>query len=352
MSALTRLGWTPSLESVFEPHAAAGCVPGRVSVQHRTAYVVLTDSGERWAQASGRLRHQAADPASLPVVGDWVALRDIGDSGAATIATVLPRRTAFSRRAPGEAALEQVVAANVDTVLVVSAFGHDLNPRRIERYVVAVWEGGAEPVIVLNKSDLTDDSGPAVALVEQVAIGVPVHPVSCATGDGLERLAVYLREGRTVALLGSSGVGKTSLVNRLAGGAHRPTQEVRHDGRGRHTTTRRELVMVPGGGLLLDTPGMRELGLWNAESGLADVFDDVAALAADCRFGDCRHDREPGCAVLAAVAGGQLPAARLESFHKLERELAYGELKRNERMRSEERRERRRFAPSLRRDAW
>lgn len=349
---LSGLGWTPGLESAFEPHAAEGCVPGRVSVQHRGAYVVLAETGERWAEPSGRLRHLAAGPEQLPVVGDWVVLRDDPAAEAATIIAVLPRRSAFSRKAAGEEIVEQVLAANVDTVFLVSALGPDLSPRRLERHLIAAWESGAEPAIVLNKSDLCDDPGAAVAEVEAVAVGVPVHVVSCATGAGLEELAPYLRDGRTVALLGSSGVGKTSLANRLAGGEQRPTRDVRADGKGRHTTTQRELVSVSGGGLLLDSPGMREFGLWSAEAGLEGVFEEVAALSAGCRFRDCTHEHEPGCAVLSALVDGGMDGERLTSYRKLKRELAHLEVKDDGRLQSERRRERRRLARSRRRASW
>lgn len=349
---LTRLGWTPSLESDFESHAAAGCIPGRIGVQQRGAYVVLAETGERWAEPSGRLRHHAAGPDEFPVVGDWVALRDDPGADAATITALLPRRTAFSRRAAGEETVEQVLAANIDTIFLVSTLGPDLNPRRLERYLIAAWESGAEPAIVLNKSDLCDDPRPAVAEVEGVAVGVPVHVVSCATGSGLGELSRYLRGNWTVALLGSSGVGKTSLANRLVGGEHRPTQDVRMDGRGRHTTTHRELLLVPGGGLLLDSPGMREFGLWSAEAGLEGAFEDVEALAAGCRFHDCMHEHEPGCSVLFAIAEGSLPRERLASYRKLQRELVRLETAQDGRLQAERRRERRRFARSRRRASW
>lgn len=348
---LTRLGWTPGLQTDFEPYAAEGCVSARVVAQHRGGYVVHSETGERRAVPSGRLRHSAAS-GGLPVVGDWIVLRDDPAAEAATIAAVLPRRTAFSRKAAGDEIVEQVLAANVDTIFLVTAVGSDLNPRRLERYLVAAWESGAAPAVVLNKSDLCDDPAETVAELAGVGVGVPVHVVSCVTGAGLAELAPYLSEDRTVALLGSSGVGKTSLANRLLGGGHRPTQEVRADGRGRHTTTSRELLLVPGGGLLLDTPGLRELGLWSADTGLEGVFEEVTALSAGCRFGDCTHEHEPGCAVLSAVGEGGLAEERLAAFRKLRRELEYLEMKDDGRLQSELRRQRRRFARSRRRASW
>jgi ribosome biogenesis GTPase len=349
---LAALGWSPSRAEEFAPHAAAGCVPARVAAQHRGAYVVYAESGERPAEVAGHLRHAALGPADLPAVGDWVALRDAPEAAAATIHTLLPRRTVFSRKAAGDEAVEQVVAANVDVVFLVSALGPDLNVRRLERYLAAGWDSGADPVVVLNKSDLAEDIAGATAEVEAVAFGVPVHVVSAADGTGLDGLARYLEGNRTAALLGSTGVGKSSLVNRLVGSDRQDVAAVRADGKGRHTTTYRELIPLPEGGLLLDTPGMRELGLWEAGAGLDQTFADVAVLAADCRFADCAHEGEPGCAVLAAVAEGRLDTERLESYRKLLRELRHLEVKSNPRALAEARKRRRRFARSLRRSSY
>jgi len=347
---LVALGWSPSRAEEFVPHAAAGCVPARVAAQHRGGYVVYAESGERPAEVVGQLRHAALGPADLPAVGDWVAVRDAPEADAATIHALLPRRTVFSRKAAGED-VEQVVAANVDVVFLVSALGPDLNVRRLERYLAAGWDSGADPVVVLNKSDLADDLAGATAQVEAIAFGVPVHVVSAAEGTGLDGLARHLEGNRTAALLGSSGVGKSSLVNRLLGRDRQDVAELRADGRGRHTTTYRELIPLPGGGLLLDTPGMREIGLWDAGGGIDQTFADVAELAAECRFRDCAHEGEPGCAVLAAVAGGRLAAERLESYRKLLRELRHLEVKGDPRAQAEARKRRRSFARSLRRSA-
>jgi ribosome biogenesis GTPase / thiamine phosphate phosphatase len=348
---LAALGWSPSRAEEFVPHAAAGCVPARVAAQHRGGYVVYGEGGERPAEVAGQLRHASLGQADLPAVGDWVAVRDAEDAAAATIHSVLPRQTAFSRKAAG-GGVEQVVAANVDVVFLVGAFGADLNVRRLERYLTAGWESGADPVIVLNKSDLADDLAGATAEVEAIAFGVPVHVVSAAEGTGLEGLARHLEGNRTAALLGSSGVGKSSLVNRLLGSERQDVAALRADGRGRHTTTYRELIPLPGGGLLLDTPGMRELGLWDAGDGVDQTFADVAALAADCRFSDCAHEGEPGCAVLAAVEEGRLPAERLESYRKVLRELQHLDVKGDPRALAEARKRRRSFARSLRRSAY
>jgi ribosome biogenesis GTPase len=306
-----------------------------VVVQQRGIYTVETEDGERAAEPSGRLRHEAAE-GGLPVTGDWVGVR--GRTGTARIEAVLPRRTAFVRKAAGEAAVQQVVAANFELAFVVAALPDDVNPRRLERYVTAVWESGATPVVVLTKTDLADDVLAATVEVEAVAPGVAVHAISSVSGEGVEEIRTLLTPNRTAVLVGSSGVGKSTLVNRLLGEERQAVAEVRADGRGRHTTTHRELLPVPGGGLLLDTPGMRELGLWAEEESLETAFDDVAELAARCRFADCTHEHEPGCAVVAAVEDGRLDAARLESFHKLGRELAYLERRTDARLQAEEKR--------------
>jgi ribosome biogenesis GTPase len=349
---MSALGWSPSREAEFEPYAAQALVPARVAAQHRGGYVVYAEHGERPAEIAGRLRHAAVTAAELPAVGDWVAVRDGDAAAAATVHAVLERSTVFSRRAAGEETVEQVVAANVDVVFVVSAFGADLNVRRLERYLAAGWESGARPVIVLNKCDLAVEGEPALAEVEAVAFGVPVHAVSALDGFGVSELAPYVGNGTTVALLGSSGVGKSSLLNRLLGRERQLVQSIRDDGKGRHTTTHRELVPLPGGGLVLDTPGMRELGLWAVGSGVDETFADLAGIAADCRFADCAHETEPGCAVRAAIAEGLFSEERLESYRKLQREVERLELKTNPRARAEVRRARRRFERSLRRSAY
>jgi ribosome biogenesis GTPase len=345
---LDALGWSAHFAKAFVPYEGDGFVPGRVAVQHRGAYLVRTESGEVSAELAGRLRHDGADGAELPVSGDWVALRPHGDGSGATIQAVLTRRTAFTRKDPSNAVREQVLAANVDAVFVVTGLDGDFNLRRLERYLATAWESAAEPVIVLSKADLCDDVARAIAEVESVAIGVPVHALSCVSGDGLEALGPYLTGNRTVALLGSSGVGKSTLINRLLGEDALATGGLRRDGRGRHTTTTRELVALPGGGLVLDTPGMRQLQLWDAGDGLDTTFGDVEALAAECRFHDCSHDREPGCAIKRALADGTLAQDRYSSYQKLQRELRALELKHDRRARSEARKKWRKRARATR----
>jgi ribosome biogenesis GTPase / thiamine phosphate phosphatase len=349
---LAHLGWTPALEEQFAPYAADGLEPARVAVEHRDAYVLYTARGERQAELSGRLRHAAAERGDLPAVGDWVASTA---TDPALVQAVLPRKTKFSRMAATDQdgrTIEQVVAANVDVVFLTAGLDGDLNVRRLERYLTLAWESGASPVVVLTKLDLCDDVEGALIEVGSVAFGVPVHTVSSVTGEGVEELAPYLSEGRTVAALGSSGVGKSSLLNRLAGEELMAVGDLRADGRGRHTTTNRQLLTLPGGGLFLDTPGMRELRLWESEEGLASTFDDVAAAAASCRFTDCSHEREPDCGVQAALADGSLGRERYESWRKLQNELRHLALKQDARLRSEARKQWRRMERSRRKASW
>jgi ribosome biogenesis GTPase len=334
---LTALGWDDAFAEEFEPHAQAGLTPGRVAVQHRGAYDVLTEDGELRCDVAGRLYEEASSPADLPAVGDWVAIAARPEEGAGTVQAVLPRRTKFSRKTAWQASEEQVLAANVDVAFIVTSLNDELNLRRLERYLTLAWESGARPVLVLTKADLADDVPAAVAAVESVAFGAPVHAISSVSGEGLDAIRAHLRPGVTAALLGSSGVGKSTLVNTLAGEELLETREIRDDGKGRHTTTRRELVQLPGGALVIDTPGMREVQLWIAEEGLEEAFSDVTQLFEHCRFSDCAHESEPGCAVKEALANGTLAPERWESYLKLQRELAHLERRLDKRAQSEER---------------
>jgi ribosome biogenesis GTPase len=322
---LTVYGWTERLAEAFASHAAAGLVPARVTLEHTHVYRVMTEEGEQLARVAGRLRHQAAARADFPVVGDWVAIEPTDHGGDARIRAVLPRVSRFSRKAAGDPTEEQVIAANIDTVFLVGGLDRDFNLRRLERYLLVAWESGAASVIVLNKADLADDVEARTAEVRTLAPAVPVYAVSCRAPHTLDPLRQHLGVGRTGALLGSSGVGKSTIVNRLIGEDLLPMQDVRaSDSRGRHTSTNRQLVLIPDGGLIIDTPGMRELQLWEGGA-WAETFADIGALAGQCRFRDCRHRHEPGCAVLAAVRAGELPAARHESFLKLSAEQAHTE---------------------------
>jgi ribosome biogenesis GTPase / thiamine phosphate phosphatase len=340
---LEELGWNAFFADAFEPYKRDDTIPARVAVRHHGPCELLTERGPLGGITSGRFGE-----ADLPAVGDWVVARPLPEERKAVIEAVLPRRSAFTRKEAWNRTVEQVVAANVDTLFLVSAFGPDLNPRRMERYLTGAWESGAEPVIVLNKADLSADPAAEAAAIEAVAFGVAVHVVTATAAEGVEPLRSYLARGRTVALLGSSGVGKSTLVNHLAAKRVMKTRDLRQDGRGRHTTSHRELVPLPGGALLLDTPGMRELQLWAGEEALDSTFDDVASLFGECRFRDCSHEQEPGCAVQAALQDGSLPRERYESWRKLQRELRRLEIRKDARLRAEARKEIRRFSRNLR----
>ena len=323
MPSLESLGWTERVAALFAPHAATGLVPARVSLEHTHIYRVLTPEGEWLARVSGRLRHEAAARAEFPAVGDWVAVDAPGEDGMARIRAVLPRASRFSRRAAGDRTVEQVVAANIDIVFLVAGLDGDFNPRRIERYLLVASDSGATPVVVLNKADLVDDPARQVEEVQALAPGTDVYAVSCNDPSSLAPLSAHLGTGRTGALLGSSGVGKSTIVNRIVGYDLLATRDVRiSDSRGRHTSTSRQLVMLPNGGILIDTPGMRELQLWETGEAAANTFADLALLGEGCRFRDCAHQSEPGCAVIGAVAAGELPASRLDSYRKLMAEQA------------------------------
>ena len=345
---LESLGWDASFADAFRQFEQDGLAPARVAVEHRSEYVVYAEDGELRAELTGRLRHGDEHPA----VGDWVAVALRTAEGRATIQAVLPRRSAFVRKVAWSETKPQVVAANVDVVFVVCGLDTNYSARRIERYLTLAWESGAQPVVLLTKADLCDEVEARVYEIESVAFGVPVHSVSAPHGDGVETVRAYVPAGRTAALLGSSGVGKSTLVNTLVGEELLATREIREDGRGRHTTTHRQLVPLPHGGLVLDTPGMRELQLWDADEGLHTAFADVDALAAECRFADCAHRHEPGCAVRAALADGALDVERFESWQKLRRELEWLARRQDGRARSEARKERARFARSMRKTSY
>lgn len=339
-SVIETLGWDPGWADAFAPHAARGRRPARVVAVHRDTSIVRDHEGDRAASVSGSFRFEALATADYPTVGDWVALDAEG-----VIAAVLPRRSVFRRMAADGtrrgAGLddEQVMASNVDVALLVAGLDHDFNLRRIERYLAVAWSSAITPVVVLNKADLDGDTDGRLVAVDAIAPDVAVVAVSAWTGAGLDELLAHLRPGTTAAVLGSSGVGKSTLVNALLGEVRQKTAQVRvSDSRGRHTTTHRELFELPGGALLVDTPGIRALEVLGADEGLESTFDDVADLAAACRFSDCAHAGEPGCAVGAALADGRLSEDRLASHRKLEREMARAARQDDPRARAEHRR--------------
>jgi ribosome biogenesis GTPase / thiamine phosphate phosphatase len=320
VNTLDALGWAPFFDRQVTDAERARFMAARVVWEARERYRLSTGDAEWHGELAGRLRHRAASRGDLPVVGDWVLAEARPREARATIHRTLERRTRFSRGMAGRTTEEQIIAANVDTSLLVTSFNRDFNVRRIERYLALTWESGARPIVVVNKADLCTDPVTWTNDLSAVAQGVPILVTSAVRGDGLADLRNALREAGTTALLGSSGVGKSTLVNRLVGGGRQETLPIRADGRGRHSTTARQLFCLPSGGVLIDTPGMRELQLWDADEGLGHAFGDVEQWAGDCRFRDCSHRGEPGCAVTAAVERGDLSTDRLDSYRRLQRE--------------------------------
>jgi len=327
---LAALGWTNELEAAHTTYAERGFEPARVVAEHRGGYLVRGERDERLAHARGKLRDHELE-GGMPAVGDWVAVCD-APGGRAAIEAILPRRTKVSRKTPWLKAEEHVLVANVDTVLLLSGLDDDFNPRRLERYLTAAWDSGADPVIVLTKLDLCEDET-KILEAEAIGLGVAVLPASNVSGEGIDAVRALLAPRRTFVLLGSSGVGKSSLVNRLAGRRLMPTGDLRRAGRGRHTTRHRQLLVLPGGALFVDTPGLRELQVW--EGDLDSAFSDIAELAASCRFNDCAHSTEPDCSVREALETGVLEPERWSNYLKLQRELRALEARRSSRVHRE-----------------
>ena len=347
------LGWDDQREHELE-NWPRHMLPARVLVEHRGAYSVLTPRGQRWAQLTGRMRHEASSRAHLPTTGDWVVV-EVHDENQASVQAVLPRRTRFSRNIAGKATDEHVIAANIDVSFLVASLEREVNLRRIERYLTLAWSGGTDPVIVLTKSDLAGDPEDIVyelERVESIALGVPVLLTSSTTGAGIEDLRDVLAGSRTGVLLGSSGAGKSSLVNALVGDTVQQVDAVRGDGKGRHTTARRELIALQGGGVIVDTPGLRGLKLWDHGEGDTSTFADVAELAAGCKFNDCRHETEPGCAVRAAIADGTIGSQRLEDWRKLQRELEFQRSKQDQRLAAQRKRRWKQVPNSIHQVTW
>lgn len=335
---LIELGWNQFFNQRFEQFRNQGFVPARVAREHKHNYLVYSEQGELKAEVSGKFRHSAHSRAKFPTVGDWVAVKARLEERKATIHALLPRKSSFSRKAvlsggmpdSGGKTEEQVLAANVDTVFLVSGLDGDFNLRRIERYLAIAWDSGATSVIVLNKSDVCVDIKARIREVESIAFGVPIHPVSATENEGLDALHQYLNNCKTVAFLGSSGVGKSTIINSLLGMERLKVGAVREsDNRGRHITTYREMILLPNGGIVIDTPGMREIQMWADEEGLKRTFDDIEELATQCRFRDCRHKGEPGCAIQQALKDGILDAGRYKNYLKLQKELQHLAIRQN-----------------------
>jgi ribosome biogenesis GTPase len=349
-ATLEELGWDEAWSSELEQLDEDNLIAGRIAAQHRGEYVLWTEDGELRAELPGRIRYDAGVTGLLPAVGDWVAARVRALEGRATIHTVLPRRSTLSRKEVLGGSQEQVLAANVDTAFLLNGLDGDFSIRRLERYLVLAWESGAEPIVVLTKTDLAQDLSEQVLSVESVAVGVPVYPVCNVTGEGLDAVREHLPPASSSVVLGSSGVGKSSLINRIAGAEVMRTSAVATDGTGRHTTTHRQLIRLPGGALVIDTPGLRELQLYDGDSGAA--FSDIEALADECRFSDCAHVHEPNCAVLAAVDDGTLELDRLRSWRKLQRELAAIAARTDRRLHAERKRRWKQHTRAIRKPRW
>jgi ribosome biogenesis GTPase / thiamine phosphate phosphatase len=339
MINLEKIGITEEIKRNFEEFKDKGFKLGRIALEHKHMYRVWLEEGEYLCTLTGRLTYEAVDREDLPAVGDWVVIKTSSGEKKGTIQSILPRKSKFSRKAAGLVTEEQIVAANIDTVFIVNSLNDDLNLRRIERYLLLAWESGAKPVIILSKADLTKELENKIEQVSAVAIGVPVIAVSVVSDMGTQELREFLTPGKTVALIGSSGVGKSSLVNFLTGSNKQEVQEIREsDDKGKHTTTHREMIQLPEGAVLIDTPGMREVQLWTSEEGISESFADIEEYTSGCRFRDCKHNNEPGCAIIAAIHAGELDENRFSSYKKLQKELAYIDRKVDKKAQSDEKR--------------
>ena len=353
MIKLNDYGWNKTHETnwaeMYNHSKMKKCVPGRVTLEHKRMYRVITAEGEWLCVCSGAMQHDALERRDFPAVGDWVVLEKMPGEERGIIHAILPRTSLFSRKAAGSTIAEQIIAVNVDIVFLVMSMNKDFNSRRLERYLVAAYDSGANPVVVLTKKDVCDDPSSYLEEAQAIALGADVLSVSNVTGEGIEELTALLKDGKTAALLGSSGVGKSSLANAICGGEAMTVQGIREDDdKGRHTTTHRELIKIPGGGILIDTPGMREFQLWDTQESLDSGFQDIEALADVCKFNDCQHNNEPGCAIQEALTTGELPNDRYASYVKLQKELAFLDRKRDRAAQGEERDKWKKITKSLR----
>nr|WP_324781868.1 ribosome small subunit-dependent GTPase A [Mesobacillus jeotgali] len=352
MKKFENIGMTAELYSYFNDQYDDGLKLGRVALEHKHSYRVWLEEGEYLCTLAGKLTFDAISREDLPAVGDWVAVQTSPGEMRGIIKGILPRKSKFSRKAAGQVTEEQIVAANVDTVFIVNSLNDDLNLRRIERYLLLAWESGSNPVIILSKADLVTDLKVKMDQVSSVAIGVPVIAVSVLEGTGTEEVQPYLAPGKTVALIGSSGVGKSSLVNYFTGFEKQLVQEIREsDDKGKHTTTHREMILLPGGAILIDTPGMREIQLWSSEEGIIESFADIEQYAEACKFRDCSHKNEPGCAVRSAISEGHLDENRLVSYKKLQKELAYIDRKLDKKAQADEKKHWKNISKEVRHNA-
>jgi ribosome biogenesis GTPase / thiamine phosphate phosphatase len=325
---LRKIGWDNYFEEKFKEFTDRGFEVGRISSEHKSLYKLFTEKGEISGEISGKMRFLAEESGAYPAVGDWVVINIINGEDRAIIHDILPRKSKFSRKEAGSITKEQIAASNVDTVFLVNSLNEDFNLRRIERYLIVAWESGAVPVIILSKADLCEDLDEKLRSVEKIAVGVEIHTISSFRREGLDALNKYFEKNKTVVLLGSSGVGKSTLINELIGETIMETKEISSmNSKGKHTTTYRQLIVLPQGGVVIDTPGMRELQLWDGNEGISGTFEDIEGIAGECYFADCKHQKEPNCAIKKALNDGSLSPERFENYKKLLKEIKFIEAK-------------------------
>jgi len=336
-NSLKNFGWNDFFEAEFAEFAKDEQRPARVSVEHRNNYELYSEFGDLIAEKSGKLFYDAEDTNLLPAVGDWVVIKHMPAEKKAFITAILPRKTKFSRKKAGSTTEEQIVAANVDTVFIMSSLNQDLNLRRIERYMAMAWDNDVKPVVLLSKADLCEDIYAKLVVVQEAFAGTDVHIISAQKKAGIDELLQHFEGNKTIAVIGSSGVGKSTLINSMLDWEKMDVSDIGlYKDKGRHTTTHRELTLVPGGGLIIDTPGMREIQLWEGAEGLSELFEDIEKLIVECKFSDCKHESEPGCAIKGAINRGELDEARFKSYKKLLSEVSYFERKQDKKAQIEE----------------